>query len=68
LGGLDVPFEQRHAQRLGDLDREHGLAGAGLALDQQGPLQRDRRVDRQREVVGGDVIRGTGEAHRKSLA
>ena len=35
LGGrLDVPLDQRRADRLGDLDRQHGLAGAGLAFDQ----------------------------------
>ena len=48
---------------LGDLIGEHGLAGAGLALDQQRPLQRDRRVDRERQVVGGDVGVGAFEAH-----
>ena len=34
---------------------EHRLAGARLALDQQRALQRDRRVDREHQVVGGDV-------------
>ena len=39
LGGrLDVPFDQRRADRLGDFVRQHGLAGAGFALDQQRPL------------------------------
>ena len=40
LGGrLDVPFDQRRAERGGDLMGEDGLAGAGLALDQQGAAQ-----------------------------
>ena len=64
LGGrLDVPFDQRRADRLGDLMRQHGLAGAGLALDQQRPLQRDRGVDRHAQVVAGDVGIGTGKFH-----
>jgi hypothetical protein len=42
LGGrLDVPLQQRHVQRLGHFLGQHGLAGAGLALDQQGALERD---------------------------
>jgi hypothetical protein len=36
---------------------EHGLAGAGLALDQQRALQGDGGVDRQFQVIGGDVGR-----------
>ena len=64
LGGrLDVPFDQRRAQALGDLQRQHGLAGAGLALDQQRPLQRDGGVDRDLEVVGGDIGAGAFETH-----
>ena len=65
LGGrLDVPGDQRRAERLRDLLGQHGLAGAGLALDQQRALQRDRGVDRDLEVVGRDVVLGTGEFHR----
>ena len=56
LGGrLDVPGDQRRAERLGDLVGQHRLAGAGLALDQQRALQRDRGVDGDAEVVGRDV-------------
>ena len=51
LGGrLDVPLEQRLAERLGDLVRQHRLARAGLALDQQRPLQGDRGVDRDLKI------------------
>ena len=47
----------------GDLLGQHGLAGAGLALDQQRALQRDGGVDGQHQVVGGDVGVGTFEFH-----
>ncbi|MCY1228331.1 hypothetical protein D9M72_406400 [compost metagenome] len=57
LGGrLDMPLLQRHAQRGGDFLGQHGLAGAGLALDQQRALQRARGIDGQLEVVGGDIL------------
>src|SRR5712691_4662828 len=54
-GGLDVPFQRRHAERLGDFHGEHGLAGAGLAFHQKRALERDRGVDGEGEVVGGYV-------------
>ena len=41
---------------------EHGLAGAGLALDQQRPLERDGAVDGVDERARGDVAGGAGEA------
>ena len=67
LGGrLDVPADQRRAERRGDLVGEHGLAGAGLALDQQRAAQRDGGIDRDLEVVGGDVVGGAFEAHRRA--
>ncbi|MNN39385.1 hypothetical protein D3C81_1534190 [compost metagenome] len=65
LGGrLDVPGDQPGAQRLGQLFGEQGLAGARLALDQQRALQGDGGVDRQLEIVGGDVGGGAFELHR----
>ncbi len=54
-GGLDVPLHQRHVQRARHFLGQHGLAGAGLALDQQRALQRDRGIDGELQVVGGDV-------------
>ena len=51
-------------ERLGDLVRQHGLAGAGLALDQQRTLQRDRRIHGHAQVVAGDVGIGSGKFHR----
>ena len=68
LGGrLDVPGQQRRAERLGDFLGQHGLAGAGLALHQQRALQHDRGVDGDLEVVGGDVVLGAGKFHFESL-
>src|SRR5678816_3669888 len=43
--------------------RDRRLAGARLALDQQRPLERERGVDGELEVVGGDVGVGAFEAH-----
>ncbi len=61
--GLDMPGDQFRAEGLGQLLGEHGLAGAGLALDQQWTLQRDGRVDRQLQIVSGNVGRRTFELH-----
>ena len=60
-GGLDVPLEQRPAERARHFDRQHRLAGAGLALDQQRALQRDGGVDRHHQIFGGDVGVGSGK-------
>ncbi|MNL16311.1 hypothetical protein D3C87_1373460 [compost metagenome] len=63
LGGrLDVPLQQRHAQRGRHFLGQHGLAGAGLALDQQRPLQRAGGVDGQFQVIGGNVLGAALEA------
>jgi hypothetical protein len=51
-----VPLQQRHAQRRGHFLGQHGLAGAGLALDEQRPLQRDGGIDGEHQVGGGDVL------------
>ncbi|MNE48181.1 hypothetical protein D3C80_1426280 [compost metagenome] len=53
---LDVPGDQRGVQRAGQFIGQNRLAGAGLALDQQGALQRHRRIDRDLQVVGGDIV------------
>ena len=56
LGGrFDVPLDEGRAERLGDLERQHGLAGARLALDEQGALERDGGVDGDLQIVGRDV-------------
>ncbi len=52
---LDVPGDEVLAERLGDLLRQDGLAGAGLALDQQRPLQRDRGVDGDAKILRRDI-------------
>jgi len=58
---LDVPGDQRRVQRLGQLVGEDRLACPGLALDQQRPLQRHCGVDRDLQVLGGDIVRGALE-------
>ena len=65
--GLDMPLKERLFERGRDFLGEHGLAGAGLALDQQRALQRGRGVDRELEIIGRDVTVGPGElgGHRR---
>ena len=60
-GGLDVPLQQRAAQGGGHFFGQHGLAGAGLALDQQRTLQGEGGIDGQLEVVGGNIVVAAGE-------
>ncbi len=64
---LDVPFDQRRPHRRSDLGGEHGLAGAWLTLDEQWTAQRRGGVDRDLEVVGGDVAGSAFEAHKIPL-
>jgi hypothetical protein len=64
---LDMPLQQRQAQGGRHLLGQQGLAGARLALEQQRALQRDGGVDRQFQVVGGDVVLGAFESHRLSI-
>src|SRR5262249_52338091 len=52
---LDVPLDDRHAEPLGDVAREDGLAGPRLALQQQRPAERDRAVDGVDQRPCGDV-------------
>jgi hypothetical protein len=54
-GALDVPLQQRHAQRFGHFLGQHGLAGAGFALDEQRAFEGDGGVDGQHQVGRGDV-------------
>ena len=59
LGGrLDVPLDHRQPQRPRHLPRQLGLAGAGFALDQKRPLQRDRGVHRHGQIARGDIAVG----------
>ena len=62
-GGLDVPLVDGQTERLGHFLGQHGLAGTGLALDQQRALQRDGGVDGEGQVVGRDILVGTVETH-----
>ncbi len=43
------------SQRLGDLVRQDGLAGAGLALDQKRPLEGDGGIDGHAQILGRDI-------------
>ena len=54
-GGLDVPLDERPVEGARHLDREHGLPGARLALDEERAPQRRRGVHRDGEVAGGHV-------------
>jgi hypothetical protein len=62
-----VPLDERDAQRLGDLEGQHGLAGAGLALDEQRALQGDGGIDGDLEIVGRHVVFRTLELHEVAL-
>ena len=66
-GAFDVPFDQRRPQRIGDLMREHGLAGAGLALDEERAAELHRGVDGDLEVLGRDVRGCAFETHAAAL-
>ena len=67
-GRFDVPFKKRHAERTGDFLSQFCLAGSGLALDQQWAFQCDGCVDREHEIISGDIGGGALEAHDGSLA
>ena len=62
-GGFDVPFDQRRIEGVGDLLGQHRLAGAGFALHQQWPAQGDGGVDRNLQIIGGNVTGGAFETH-----
>ena len=69
LGGrFDVPLQQRHVQRLRHFLGQHGLAGAGFALDQEWALQGDASVDREHQILGGNVVGGAVEFLRHNKA
>jgi hypothetical protein len=64
LGGrFDVPFDQRRAQRLGDFQRQDGFAGPRFPLYQEGALERDCGVNRNFQIIGGDVAAGAFKTH-----
>ena len=59
-----MPGQKRRADRLCDFLGQHGLAGAGLALDQERTLQHHRGIDGDLEIIGGDIVLGAGKLHR----
>jgi hypothetical protein len=61
---LDVPLQKRHAQCARYLFGQHRLAGTRLALDKQGALQGDGRIDGQHQVLRGNVLVRALELHR----
>ena len=65
-GGLDVPFDQRRADRFGDFDGENGLPRARFTLYQQWSLQRDGRVDGDLQVVCRHVVLRALEPHDRA--
>jgi len=43
---------------------KHSLAGAGLPLDQQRALKRDRGIDRNAQVFCCHIVFGAGKFHK----
>src|SRR5262249_40300465 len=60
-GRFDVPGDQLFAERLGDLMREDRFARAGFPLYQQRPLERDRGVNGDLQVLCRDIGLGAFE-------
>ena len=56
-----MPSDDVLAERLGDLVGENGLAGAGLALDQERPFERDGGIDGDAQILGRDIALGAFE-------
>ena len=54
-GGFDVPDQQLFAQRVGDGLSQHGLAGAGFALDQERLFQSHGDIDGLHQLFRCDV-------------
>jgi len=63
-GGFHIPDDELFAHRVGDRLREHGLARARLALDEQRLLQRYGNVHRAHQLGRGNVIFGSAERSR----
>ena len=60
---LDVPLDDGGADGGCDLTRQHGLAGAGLALHEERAFEHDGGIDGRLEVIGCDVIGRSFKAH-----
>ncbi len=52
---FDVPLDDGCAKRLRNLERELSFARARLTFDEEGPLERDRGVDGDLEIVGRHI-------------
>ena len=62
-GGFDVPFDDVQPKRGSHLFGQFGLARSGLALDQKRAFQKDRGIDRNRQIVRGDIALGALKPH-----
>ena len=62
-GGFHMPLQQRHTKGLRYFLGQHGFACSWFALDQQRTLEGDGRIDRQHQVLGGDVVIGSCKFH-----
>jgi len=60
-----MPLVQRPAERTRHFLGEKRFSGAGLALDEQRSRERQRRIDGEFQIVGGDVGIGAFEAHAR---
>ena len=65
---LDVPLDEGGADCVRHLLGEHGLARAGLSLDEQRPFKDDGGVHREHQVLGGDVGIGSFESSLRHRA
>ena len=62
-----MPLDQLFAQTRGHLLCQHGFTRAGLTLNQQGPLERYRGVNRHPQIVCRDVPLCTFKLHISPL-
>jgi hypothetical protein len=64
--GLDIPFDERRTERGGYFLRKDGLTCAWLTFDQQRPTQLSGGVNRDLQVISGDIIIGAFKAHEQT--
>ena len=62
-GRFDVPFDHAQTQGIADLPRQFGFAGARFAFYKKRPLQGNRCIDGNFQVIGGDVVFGALKFH-----
>ena len=62
-----MPLDQFFAQTSCNFFGQHGLACAGLALDEQGTLKRHRCVYRHPEIIGRNITLCSFKFHIEGL-